>query len=375
MKILVIGATGAMGSAVVDRMSQMKHSVFALSRRPYYTTNDYITPVVGDAFNIDFLQKVLENKFDCVIDFLWHSIDTFKKSFDLICSNTSQYIFMSSSAVYINHNLNKINEECTRFIDLCESDLDKDIDNLSEYHMVKAQLEEYAKSSKFNNWTIVRPNLVFSKDSLRIGLFAPDLWCYRAVHNRTIVLPKEMMDVATAYLTANDAAKIYEILIGNSKALSNTFNIASEQTITIRNLCEFVRMGLEEAGYHFQIKEIPLKKFLIGFPSAKSRMLRDRIYNRVFDMSRVKALGSYEEANISADIIESAKYNALSGKYYNKPFKSIIHGNAFMDRICHEYTHLYEIQGKKNKLIYFIARFGPSYKLQMNIYRKLFRRS
>lgn len=279
---------------------------------------------------------------------------------------------MSSSAVYCDCDEHKIDEESKRFIDLPSDELNE-LDGQSEYHMVKCQLEEYAKKSNHKNWTIVRPNLVFSPSSLRVGLYSPDLWCYRAIRNRTIVLPSEIMDKATSYLTANDAAKIYEIIIGNKSALSQAYNIASEYTITLRKLCDYLRIGFNELGYNFKIKEVPLEKYFVGFPSTKSRMLRDRAYNRHYSMDKVKQLGNYVESDIEQNIIESAKHNILKMKDNKQPFKSIIHGSAWMDRLCHEHTSIKEIEGKKNKIIYLCARYVPFYKLQMNLYRIIFK--
>ena len=114
---MVIGATGTMGSAIVDRMSSKGHKVYAFSRRPIEKTNENIIPIVGDAFDSNCISEVLKRKYDCVLDFLWHSESSLKKHFDIICNNCGQYIFMSSSAVYADQGMKRINETSPRFVD------------------------------------------------------------------------------------------------------------------------------------------------------------------------------------------------------------------------------------------------------------------
>lgn len=69
MKILIIGATGAMGTAIAENMSLKGHTVYALSRRKYNAKNENIIPIVGNAFDTDFVKSIVEQKFDCIIDF------------------------------------------------------------------------------------------------------------------------------------------------------------------------------------------------------------------------------------------------------------------------------------------------------------------
>lgn len=181
-------------------------------------------------------------------------------------------------------------------------------------------------------------------------------------------MPREIMDKKTSYFPAKDAANVYELLIGNPRALSETYNIASEEPITLREVCDCVRKGMEEEGYGFKVHEVDTDKYFIGIPSSRSRILRDRIYDRVYDMSKVRALGEYNLSDVRQEIVNSARINAKSERN-NEPFRSMIHGSAWMDRLCHERTALNEILGKKNKAVYFVSRYSPSYKLAFDLYR------
>lgn len=58
MKIAIIGATGFVGSAIVNELTDRKHEISAIARNPKDTAN--VTWITADVFNVDALAEVLK---------------------------------------------------------------------------------------------------------------------------------------------------------------------------------------------------------------------------------------------------------------------------------------------------------------------------
>jgi len=58
MKIAIIGATGFVGSAILNELADRKHEITAIARTPKDTTN--ATWVAADIFNVDALAEILK---------------------------------------------------------------------------------------------------------------------------------------------------------------------------------------------------------------------------------------------------------------------------------------------------------------------------
>lgn len=58
MKIAIIGATGFVGSAILNELADRKHKISAIARNPKDTTN--ATWIAADVFNVDALAETLK---------------------------------------------------------------------------------------------------------------------------------------------------------------------------------------------------------------------------------------------------------------------------------------------------------------------------
>src|SRR5574344_809898 len=101
MKILILGGTGAMGQYLVPMLVQNGNKVYVTSRKAKISNQNLIY-LQGNAHENLFLDKILKNKYDVIIDFMVYNTEEFSKRIDKFLSSTSQYIFLSSSRVYAN---------------------------------------------------------------------------------------------------------------------------------------------------------------------------------------------------------------------------------------------------------------------------------
>ncbi|AWK07268.1 histidine kinase [Flavobacterium crocinum] len=65
MKIALIGATGFVGSAILNELADRKHEITAIARTPKDTSN--VTWIAADIFNVDALAEILKGH-DAVVN-------------------------------------------------------------------------------------------------------------------------------------------------------------------------------------------------------------------------------------------------------------------------------------------------------------------
>lgn len=100
MKILVLGGTGAMGKPVVKILGARGHRVDVTTRKARNDEDDNIHYVVGNAHDMAFLENILNEKYDAILDFMVYKPEEFRDRYIKFLENTSQYVFLSSARVY-----------------------------------------------------------------------------------------------------------------------------------------------------------------------------------------------------------------------------------------------------------------------------------
>ena len=93
-KVLIIGATGMQGSHIIPLLLKKGYQVDGVSLDDAKSNDKNLRYIKGNAFDINFLQELLKNQYDGIIDFL-HDVDVedFKRKMPLFLQNTKHYIF------------------------------------------------------------------------------------------------------------------------------------------------------------------------------------------------------------------------------------------------------------------------------------------
>lgn len=73
-----------------------------ITTRANRKSSEFIKYRQGDAKNIDFLNTLLEEKWDVIVDFMIYNETELKERIEKLLNSTSQYMFLSSSRVYDN---------------------------------------------------------------------------------------------------------------------------------------------------------------------------------------------------------------------------------------------------------------------------------
>ena len=349
MRVLLLGGTGAIGSNLAYVLSNKNIEVTITSRKDRENTNT-IKYIKGNAKDLMFLQTVLSDKWDSIVDFMKYSQIEFEERIELLLSATFQYIYLSSARVYDDCNEN-ISENHLRLLD---TSVDQEFLSSEEYSLIKAKQENYLFSSKMRNWTIVRPYITYDTYRLQLGNLEKETWLYRALQGKTICLSKDMLECTTTLTYGGDVAKMISNIIGKQEALSEVFNLMNNMSCKWSDVLNLYLDTIEnKTGKRPNIVLQTLPNYL-SWNDGKYQIIYDRLFNRRFDNSRIK---SFCEDNNTLDVYDGLK-SALNS-FIDAPKFSYINWKyqAKIDKQLEEMTPLSEIENLKQKIKYIYYRY------------------
>lgn len=280
-KALILGGTGAMGVYLVPELASMGYNVQVVSLDDVVSYNPRISYAKANSKDIDYLKELLKNKYDVIVDFMLYSTVEFKERYDILCQNTDHYIFLSSYRVYDGSDV-PITENTPRLLDVSK---DKDFLATEDYSLYKARQEDILQESKYDNWTIVRPAITYSKFRYQlVTLEARDLIA-RALKGLTVVLPREALSVQATMSWAGDVAKLFSHLCLNSAAFRECYTLATAEHHTWGEIAEYYK---EIIGLKYVTADTEdYLKIRGGAPVARYQLAYDRLFERIVDNSKV----------------------------------------------------------------------------------------
>ena len=288
-KILLLGGTGALGEYLVDELVKTDHTVHITSRSPHKDFKN-IHYLHGNAKEDAFLDDVLKASYDCVVDFMIWPTETFKKKIDQIAAKTGHYMYLSSYRAYADADMKPLAEDSPLLVDVCT---DKEYLKTDEYALAKGREERVLKDSSYDNWTIVRPAVTFSKARFQIGTLEASSIIPRAIKKRPLLLPREMVTKRAAVSWAGDVGRMMAFLLGNDKAKREVFNVATAESHT---------WGEIAAYYH----ELIGTDVVLGDLDSYIKVVRgqyqvryDRMRNRIVDNSKILNLMGLSNADLT----------------------------------------------------------------------------
>jgi nucleoside-diphosphate-sugar epimerase len=351
MEVLVLGGTGAMGVHLVRMLSENCIETTVTSRRSI-ENSEYVRYIQGDAKNIEFLQILLSEDWDVIVDFMVYSTSTFEQRVKTLLASTSQYLFLSSSRVYADSK-KAIKESSPRLLNVIE---DEKYLSTDEYALTKARQEDILKKSGKFNWTIIRPYITYSEIRLQLGVLEKEEWLYRALQGKTIVFSNDVFTKKTTLTYGLDVSKGIMATIGNSEALGQFFHITGDESYKWSEILSCYLDVLEKhLGYRPKYLLQNSDKIL-DVKSAKYQVKYDRLYNRSFNNLKIKQYLNTETFTKTRDGLVKCLEEFLK----TSEFKPINWRNeALKDRQTKEFTKLKEIPKIKQKVKYIIYRYSP----------------
>lgn len=246
MKILMLGGTGCIGNSILSLGgNDDKYEFTVTSREERFSEYDNVKYIVGNANDLDFLNTIDDNSFDVLIDFMNYRNENLERNITKLIRIAKQYIFLSSARVYDNSQ-KYIDESCSLLLNTTD---DLKFKDSGTYAVKKAWQENYVKKWAGNKVTIIRPYKTFSDERLQLGEYEIKHWLRRFINNKPIVLNKEMLSKYTSLTSGIDVAKGIISLFDKSCAYGETFQIATNDSMTWEAVLELYVDILTEKGY------------------------------------------------------------------------------------------------------------------------------
>ena len=350
MKVLLLGGTGAMGTHVIDFLKKKGGTEIVVTTRSARNSNEILKYVQGNAKDINFLKELCSQHWDAILDFMVYTTAELESRIDLLLSSTDQYIFFSSARVYADSS-DLITEDSPRLLDVCT---DKTYLATDEYALAKAREENILFSHKNKNWTIIRPSLTYGENRLQLGVYEKENWLYRALHGRSIVFSKDLMERYYTLSYGKDVAEGIAALVGNKDAVGEVFHIVQDKSFQWKNILELYVAEIEKVTGKKPNVVLTEKSTNLKLEYKKYQVIYGRYFNRHFDNSKIKKL-----VDTSNWLQPSDGLIRCLDTFLKEPVFQSIDWNAevLLDKAAHEFTPLKDINGKKSKLSYIKHRF------------------
>ena len=285
MKILLIGGSGTISSAVTQKLVSENHQVFVLNRG---NNNDRLPSsvhvLVADMANENDVAEIIKDHFfDAVCEFIAFHPSQIERDIRLFSEKMNQYVFISSASAYHKPSVNPYITEGTTLAN-----------PYWQYSRDKIACEEVLWNAyRQNNFpmTIVRPSHTYDERHIPLGVHGKKgFWqvIQRMLENKPVIVQGDGTSLWT--LTHNtDFAEGFVGLLGNPKALGEAFHITSDESLTWNQIYQEIAKALH----------VPLKLYHVtsDFLSAVGKqydfegsLIGDKSTTVIFDNSKLKSV-------------------------------------------------------------------------------------
>lgn len=293
-KVLVLGATGAMGKYLVPELVNLNYDVTGVGLEGSAPWNVRAKYVQGNAFDKDFLQSLMKEGFDGIVNFMEYGKEPFSAYYKLFLENTAHYIYLSTCRVYDDKE-QPIKETSPRLWDSSEDEVLK---ASHDYCIYKAQDEDLLHASGYDNWTIVRPATTVSTMRLQLVTLEFKNSIGRALVGKKVVLPIQAKDKPATLSWGGDVAKMIARILFKEGAKREVYNVCSAEYRTWEEIAEYYRelVGLEAVWVD---KEDYLKILSPeGNINVRWQLEYARLFRRITDNSKVLSLTGLKQEEL-----------------------------------------------------------------------------
>ena len=282
MKILLIGGTGTISSAITRQLAETEHEVYLLNRG----NNNKLLPlkikqITADINNEEEAKaKLAGMSFDAVCDFIGFVPAQLERDYRLFAGKTKQFLFISSASAYHKPVRDYRITEATTLAN-----------PYWEYSRNKIACEEFLfKMYRENGFpvTIIRPSHTYCERSVPLGVHGDKgSWqvIKRMLEGKPVILHGDGTSLWT--LTWNeDFAKAFIGLLGNPHAIGEAFQITSDESVTWNQIHQCIAdvLGVEFKPYYVASDLLDA----LGHYDFKGGLIGDKANSVVFDNTKVK---------------------------------------------------------------------------------------
>ena len=284
MKILLIGGTGTISSAITRQLAEDHHELWLLNRGS--RKNEVpagVRQVICDINDeAEVLRQTGNQVFDVVCEFIGFLPSQVERDIRLFCGRTRQYVYISSASAYNKPSSNYVITEGTTLAN-----------PYWEYSRNKIACEELLmKAYREEGFpvTIVRPSHTYCERGVPVSVHGPKgSWqvLKRMMEGKPVLVQGDGSSLWT--LTWNeDFARGFIGLLGNPKAIGEAFQIMSDEQLTWNQIYQNVANALGVTFKPYYVSSEFLAAVSPKEYDFTGNLLGDKSVTVVFDCTKLK---------------------------------------------------------------------------------------
>ena len=289
MKILLIGGTGTISSAITRQLAESGHELWLLNRGNRKDevpagVRQVVCDINDEAGAATPLQQLFEQveMFDAVCEFIGFLPEQVARDIRLFKGRTRQYVYISSASAYNKPAASHVITEGTALANpYWEYSRNK---IASEDLLMKAWREDGFPV------TIVRPSHTYCERSVPVSVHGPKgSWqvLKRMMEGKPVIVHGDGSSLWT--LTWNeDFARGFIGLLGNPKAIGEAFQIMSDEQLTWNQVYECVGRALHTTPKLYHVSSDFLAAVAPKEYDLTGNLLGDKAVTVAFDCSKLK---------------------------------------------------------------------------------------
>ena len=284
MKLLMIGGTGTISSAITRQLAASENELWLLNRgsRKNEVPNN-VKQIIADIDDeAEVLHQIGETQFDAVCEFIGFLPSQVERDIRLFKGRTRQYVYISSASAYNKPAANHVITEGTTLAN-----------PYWEYSRNKIACEALLlKEYRENGFpiTIIRPSHTYCERAVPVsvhGLKGSWQVLKRMMEGKQVLVHGDGSSLWT--LTWNeDFARGFIGLLGNPKAIGEAFQIMSDEQLTWNQIYECVAKALNVTPKLYHIASDFLAATSPKEWDFTGNLLGDKAVTVVFDCTKLK---------------------------------------------------------------------------------------
>ena len=289
MKILIIGGTGTISSAITRQLAAQGHDLWLLNRgnrREEVPANvkQIIANIDNEAEVMQQLGEALpfSEQWDAVCEFIGFVPSQVERDLRLFQGRTRQYVYISSASAYNKPAASHVINEGTTLAN-----------PYWQYSRNKIACEELLLREYRDNGfpvTIVRPSHTYCERSVPVSVHGPNgSWqvLRRMLDRKPVIVHGDGSSLWT--LTWNeDFARGFIGLLGNPKAIGEAFQIMSDEQLTWTQIYECIARALGVTAQLYYIASDFLAAVAPKEWDFEGNLLGDKAVTVSFDCTKLK---------------------------------------------------------------------------------------
>ncbi len=282
MKVLFIGGTGTISSAITKLLAKENNEVWLLNRGTHNDElPDNVHCIVCDINDEAMAKEALGNmQFDVVCDFIGFVPEQVERDYRLFNGRTRQFMYISSASAYNKPVRDYVITEGTTLANPYWG-----------YSRNKIACEEFLmKVYRENGFpvTIIRPSHTYGEKSVPVGVHGNNgSWqvVKRIMEGKPVIVPGDGTSLWTVTFNT-DFAKGFVGLMGNPHAIGEAFQITGDESLTWNQIYQIIAdtLGVTLHPYHVSSEYLAA----VSNYDFEGGLIGDKANTVVFDNTKLK---------------------------------------------------------------------------------------